>query len=99
MSLKNVVTLIDEFLSAVGMSTTANQKLWAQLRVGVFRVTSDNSLRKNGGDDGTRTRNLLRDREVRGFHLVTSDELRGARNSARCAAACRIIEVPRLSGC
>jgi hypothetical protein len=32
--------------------------------VGVFGATSDNSFRKNGGDDGTRTRDLCRDREV-----------------------------------
>jgi hypothetical protein len=31
------------------------------LWVGVFGVTSDNSLRKNGGDDETRTRDLCRD--------------------------------------
>jgi hypothetical protein len=36
-------------------------KMWAGLWVGVFGVTSDNSFRKNGGDDGTRTRGLCRD--------------------------------------
>jgi hypothetical protein len=36
--------------------------LWDQFWVGVFGATSDNSFRKNGGDDGTRTRDLCRDR-------------------------------------
>ena len=44
-----------EFLNAVGMSTTVNLKLWVQLWVGVFGATPDNSFKKNGGDDGTRT--------------------------------------------
>ncbi len=34
------------------------------LWVGVFGVTSDNSFRKNGGDDETRTRDLCRDSET-----------------------------------
>ena len=36
--------------------------MWVELWVGVFGVTSDNSLKMNGGDDGTRTRGLCRDR-------------------------------------
>jgi hypothetical protein len=38
------------------------ESVWVGLWVGVFGVTSDNSLRKNGGDDETRTRDLCRDR-------------------------------------
>ena len=37
---------------------TDEDRLW----IGVFGVTSDNSFRMNGGDDGTRTRGLCRDR-------------------------------------
>jgi len=39
------------------MRTTLNWKL----KVGGSGVTSGNSLKKNGGDDGTRTRDLCRD--------------------------------------
>jgi len=41
-----------------GMNLKKSVRLW----IGVFGVTSDNSLRKNGGDDETRTRDLCRDR-------------------------------------
>ena len=36
--------------------------MWVGLWVGVSGVTSGNSLKKNGGDDETRTRDLCRDR-------------------------------------
>jgi hypothetical protein len=44
--------------------------LWVELWVGVFGVTSDNSFRKNGGDDETRTRDLCRDRVAVCWNLV-----------------------------
>lgn len=37
-----------ESRTAEGMSGRMNYKLWFVLRVGVFRVTSDNSLEKSG---------------------------------------------------
>jgi len=40
------------------------------LWVGVFGVTSDNSFRKNGGDDEIRTRDLCRDRVTVCCNLV-----------------------------
>ena len=52
----------EKFLDAVGFDAGSVQwRLWVGLWVGVFGVTSDNSLRKNGGDDETRTRDLCRD--------------------------------------
>src|SRR5664279_5423428 len=36
--------------------------MWVGLWVGVSGVTSGNSLKRNGGDDETRTRDLCRDR-------------------------------------
>jgi hypothetical protein len=46
------------------------------LCVGVFGVTSDNSLRKNGGDDETRTRDLCRD-SAAGIGFTTTYKTRG----------------------
>jgi hypothetical protein len=57
--LDEMIAAQKKFLDAVGFESGSVQyELW----VGVFGVTSDNSLRKNGGDDGTRTRDLCRDR-------------------------------------
>ena len=44
--------------------------IWVGLWVGVFGVTSDNSFRKNGEDDETRTRDLCRDRVTVRYNLV-----------------------------
>ena len=53
----------EKLLDGVGFESGSVQlKLWVGMWVGVFGVTPDNSLRKNGGDDGTRTRDLCRDR-------------------------------------
>jgi hypothetical protein len=57
--LDEMIAAQEKFLDAVGFESGSVQY---ELRVGAFGVTSDNSLRKNGGDDGTRTRDLCRDR-------------------------------------
>ena len=44
--------------------------MWVGLWVGVSGVTSDNSFKKNGGDDGTRTRDLCRDSATMTYNLL-----------------------------
>jgi hypothetical protein len=57
--LDEMIAAQEKFLDAVGFESGSVQyELW----LGVFGVTSDNSLKRNGGDDGTRTRDLCRDR-------------------------------------
>jgi hypothetical protein len=61
--LDEMIAVQEKFFDAVGFeSGGVQQKLWVRLWVGVSGVTSDNSLRKNGGDDETRTRDLCREK-------------------------------------
>jgi hypothetical protein len=50
------------FLSAVRFNREGCHELWVELWVGIPVVTPGNSLKGNGGDDETRTRDLCRDR-------------------------------------
>jgi hypothetical protein len=57
--LDEMIAAQEKLLASVGFESGNVQQ---ELRVGVFGVTSDNPLKRNGGDDGTRTRDLCRDR-------------------------------------
>jgi hypothetical protein len=55
-ALDEMLAAQESFLDAVEFEPGSLQyKLWVGLWLGVFGVTSGNSLKKNGGDDGTRS--------------------------------------------
>ena len=61
--LDEMIAAQEKVLDAVGFESESVQlNVAGGIVGGVFDVTSDNSLENNGGDDGTRTRDLCRDR-------------------------------------
>jgi hypothetical protein len=65
-SAKRPASVCDRYRTAKDLQSLKDEVLGPQLQVelwdGVSGVTSDNSVKGNGGDDETRTRDLCRDR-------------------------------------